>query len=151
MGAHGTLEEALNNVASFRSASRTDHDVASRSSKSSKHKSHKKHKKSKEKIKDKKDGSKRHKKQKRSSSPSSSEEDDSEAPVDLQTQLAKGREAVRITRSILFAHPDMRSDLREVIRVGRLPLLPDCEIASFNALSNAAAAWTHRRRCSPFH
>lgn len=115
MGAHGTLEEALNNVANFRSASRTDQSVASKSSgKSSKHTSHKKRKKSKDKIKEKKEKSKKHKKQRRSSSPSSSEEDDVDLPADLQTQLAKGRESARLTRGILAAYPDMRSDLRKV-------------------------------------
>lgn len=114
MGAHGTLEQALNNVASFRDASSTDRDVASKgSSRSSKHKSHKKHKKSKDKGKDKKDGSKKHKRPKDISS--SDSEDNIHGPgLDLQTQLAKGREAVRVTRFILAKYPEMRSDLRQV-------------------------------------
>ena len=114
MGAHGTLEQALNNVASFRDASSTDRDVASKgSSKSSKHKSHKKHKKSKDKGKDRKDGSKKHKRPKDISS--SDSEDNVHGPgLDLQTQLAKGREAVRVTRFILATYPEMRSDLRQV-------------------------------------
>lgn len=113
MGAHGTLEQALGNVASFRDACNADRDSLSKgSSKSSKHKSHKKHKKSKEKSQDKKDGSKKHKRSKHSSS---SDSDDNPAHVmDRQTELAKGREAVRITRFILAKHPEMRSDLREV-------------------------------------
>ena len=114
MGAHGTLEQALSNVASFRDASSTDRDVASKgSSKSSKHKSHKKHKKAKDKGKDRKDASKKHKRSKDNSS--SDSEDNFHGPgVDLQTQLAKGREAVRVTRFILAKYPEMRSDLRQV-------------------------------------
>lgn len=114
MGAHGTLEQALSNVASFRDASSTDRDIASKgSSKSGKHKSHKKHKKSKDKSKDKKDGSKKHKKSKHSSS-SDSEEDAQTPALSQQAQLAKGREAVRVTRFILATYPEMRSDLRQV-------------------------------------
>ena len=37
-----------------------------------------------------------------------------EQQPDLSTQLARGREAVRITRRILSEYPDMRADLREV-------------------------------------
>lgn len=110
MGAHGTLEEALSNVASFRDASNGDQKPAS--SKSSKHKSHKKHKKSTDKAKDKKDQKKKHRRSKHSSS---SDSDEHTIPaISRQTELAKGREAVRITRFILANYPEMRSDLREV-------------------------------------
>lgn len=113
MGAHGTLEEALSNVANFRDASNGDQKPAS--SKSSKHKSHKKHKKSTDKAKDRKDQKKKHRRSKHSSSPDS---DEHLIPaISRQTELAKGREAVRITRFILANYPEMRSDLREVGRL----------------------------------
>jgi len=114
MGAHGTCEEALANVASFASASQASKSSSKHSSsKSSKHKSHKKHKKSKDKAKDKKGTHNKHKK----ASHSSSSEDSSDGeghPVDLTTQLAHGRQAARVTRRILAEYPDMRGDLREV-------------------------------------
>lgn len=113
MGAHGTLEEALTNVASFATASQAGSSGHKHSSsKSSKHKTQKKHKKSKDKSKDKKA---LHKKRKRTadvSSPEDSSSDEGQRP-DLNTQLAKGREAARLTRRILSEYPDMRADLRE--------------------------------------
>lgn len=115
MGAHGTLEEALANVASFATASQARSPGHKHSSsKSSKHKTQKKHKKSKEKSKDKKAS---HKKRKRAAdeSPEDSSNDEGQQP-DLSTQLAKGREAARITRHILSEYPHMRGDLREVKR-----------------------------------
>lgn len=114
MGAHGTLEEALANVASFATASQAKSSSSKHSSsKSSKHKSQKKHKKSKDKSKDKKSSHKKHKKRGGESSSEDSSSDEGQQP-DLNTQLAKGREAARITRRILSEYPDTRADLREV-------------------------------------
>ena len=114
MGAHGTLEEALANVASFATASQAKSSSSKHSSsKSSKHKTQKKHKKSKDKSKDKKSSDKKHKKKGEESSSVDSSSDEGQPP-DLNTQLAKGREAARITRRILSVYPDMRADLREV-------------------------------------
>lgn len=111
MGAHGTLEEALANVASFATASQAkDSSSKHSSSRSSKHKTHKK---SKDKSKDKKGSHKKHKKKVQQSSSEDSSSDEGQQP-DLSTQLARGREAVRITRRILSEYPDMRADLREV-------------------------------------
>ena len=113
MGAHGTLEEALANVASFATASQSKSSGHKHSSsKSSKHKTQKKHKKSKDKSKDKK-GSHKKRKKNDESSPEDSSSDGGQHP-DLYTQLAKGREAARLTRRILSEYPDMRADLREV-------------------------------------
>ena len=113
MGAHGTLEEALANVASFATASQARTSSSKHSSKSSKHKTQKKHKKSKDKSKDKKGSHKKHKKRPEASSSADNSSDDGQQP-DLNTQLAKGREAARIIRRILCEYPDMRADLREV-------------------------------------
>ena len=118
MGAHGTLEEALANVASFATASQASKSSGSKhsSSKSSKHKSHKKHKKSKDRSKDiSKDKKASHKKRKKSSSSSDESSGDDAQHIDLSTQLAKGREAARVTRRILTDYSDMRADLREVL------------------------------------
>lgn len=113
MGAHGTLEEALANVASFATASQAkDPSSKHSSSRSSKHKTQKKHKKSKDKSKDRKGSHKKHKKKLEESSSEDSSSD--EHQPDLSTQVARGREAVRITRRILSEYPDMRADLREV-------------------------------------
>ena len=111
MGAHGTLDEALANVASFASASHSSRSSTDKHP-GSKHKSHKKHKKSKDKAKDKKGTHKKRKRSKHSSTDDSS--DDETQHVDLETQLAKGREAVRIARRILAEYSEMRGDLREV-------------------------------------
>lgn len=117
MGAHGTLEEALASVASFATASQASKSSKHSSSKPvSKHKSHRKHKKSKDKSKDKKALHKKHKKATHNSSSSGSSDDEAHQ-VDLSTQLAKGREAARVTRQILTEYPDMRADLREVLIV----------------------------------
>lgn len=115
MGAHGTLEEALANVASFATASQVSKSSGSKhlSSKSSKHKTHKKHKKSKDKSKEKKGTHKKHRKIDQGSSSEGSSDDEGH-PLDLNTQLARGREAARITRRILTEYPDMRADLRQV-------------------------------------
>jgi hypothetical protein len=118
MGAHGTLEEALANVASFATASQASKSSGSKhsSSKISKHKSHKKHKKSKDRSKDiSKDKKASHKKHKKASSSSDESSDDAAQHIDLSTQLAKGREAARVTRRILTNYSDMRADLREVL------------------------------------
>ena len=113
MGAHGTLEEALANVASFATANQAKSSSSKHSSsKSSKHKTQKKHRKSKDKSKD-KSSHKKHKKKVEESSSGDSSSDEGQAP-DLNTQLAKDREAARITRRILSEYPDMRADLREV-------------------------------------
>ncbi len=117
MGAHGTLEEALANVASFATASQASKSSGSKhsSSKSSKHKSHKKHKKSRDRSKDSsKDKKASHKKRKKAGSSSDESSDDAQH-IDLSTQLAKGREAARVTRRILTEYSDMRADLREVL------------------------------------
>ena len=111
MGAHGTLDDALANVASFASASIASSSLSDRTT--NKHRSNNKHKKAKDKAKDKKDTHKKHKKHKHSSA-SGSSFDDEVKELDLDTQLAKGREAARITRRILLQYPDMRADLRQV-------------------------------------
>ncbi|DBB10067.1 TPA: hypothetical protein ACH3X3_001657 [Trebouxia sp. C0006] len=131
MGAHGTLEEALANVASFATASQASKSSGSKhsSSKTSKHKSHKKHKKSKDRSKDiSKDKKASHKKRKKSSSSSDESSGNDAQHIDLSTQLAKGREAARVTRRILTDYSDMRADLREGLytkpsHVGSLLLL----------------------------
>ncbi|KAL0031255.1 hypothetical protein WJX77_011655 [Trebouxia sp. C0004] len=91
MGAHGTLEEALANVASFATASQASKASGSKhsGSKSSKHKSHKKHKKSKDRSKD--------------------------ISKDTKASHQKRREAARVTRRILTEYSDMRADLRELL------------------------------------
>ncbi|KAA6418637.1 MAG: hypothetical protein FRX49_11462 [Trebouxia sp. A1-2] len=118
MGAHGTLEEALANVASFATASQASKSSGSKhsSSKSSKHKSHKKHKKSQDGSKDSSKNKKAsHKKRKKASSSSDESSGDDAQHIDLPTQLAKGREAARVTRRILTEYSDMRADLRELL------------------------------------
>jgi hypothetical protein len=65
-----------------------------------KHKKHKKEKKTKSKHKHR--------------SSSSSDESEGNQPLDVNTQMAMGRAAVRATREILAYNYDLRADLREV-------------------------------------
>jgi hypothetical protein len=117
MGAHGTLEEALQGVAAFNAPSSEDEELQNKRHKSthSKAKSHKhKHKREKEQRKKEKRGkSKKHRKDRQESS----EDSDSYAD-DMEKQLERGRAAVRITREILQKQPDLKQDLRQVGPVG---------------------------------
>ena len=126
MGAHSTFEDHLKGVQAFhspraddeldRNVKKRDSKKAVKESKSSKHKDSGKRQKEKRKgkEKDKKKFIKDRKKQDtRNSDQSSSDED-------IDTQLEKGRAAVRITRDILGQNPGLKQELRQVT----VPLLP---------------------------
>jgi hypothetical protein len=117
MGAHGTCEEALRNVAAFHTASVEDDRNKSRSGKKSKDKDKKKKKKNSKSDKhgkQKKDvKQQRSKKQKSSSGDESSSEGGSDVETREQ-ELERGRAAVRVTRDIMSRYPEVKQDLREV-------------------------------------
>ena len=122
MGAHSTFEDHLKGVQAFhsshadnevdRNANKKDSKKALKQSKSSKHKDSGKHQKEKRKGKEKekkRNSNKDRKKQDtRNSEQSSSDED-------IDTQLEKGRAAVRITRDILGQSPGLKQELRQVM------------------------------------
>ena len=121
MGAHSTFEDHLKGVQDLHSphanseldgnARKKDYKKALKQSKSSKHKDSGKHqkekKKGKEKDKKRKFNKDRKKQETRNSDQSSSDED-------IDTQLEKGRAAVRITRDILGQNPGLKQELRQV-------------------------------------
>ena len=99
MGAHGTCDDALSNIAAFNAAAaqKARHDRRA-SKKAAKEKS-KKHKQ-------KKSG-----KRKRGDSSSS---DSDQGPISANEQIARSQSAVRALREILEKHQDVRKDLRLV-------------------------------------
>ena len=121
MGAHSTFEDHLKGVQGFhsphadddldRNVKKKDSKKALKESKSSKHKDSGKHqkekRKGKEKDKKKKVNKDRKKQDVRNNDQSSSDED-------IDTQLEKGRAAVRITRDILGQNPGLKQELRQV-------------------------------------
>lgn len=121
MGAHSTFEDHLKGVQAFhlpraddeldRNVKKKDSKKALKESKSSKHKDSGKHqkekRKGKEKDRKKKVNKDRKKQDVRNSDQSSSDED-------IDTQLEKGRAAVRITRDILGQNPGLKQELRQV-------------------------------------
>ena len=121
MGAHSTFEDHLKGVQAFhspradddldRNVKKKDSKKALKESKSSKHKDSGKHqkekRKGKEKDKKKKVNKDRKKQDVRNNDQSSSDED-------IDTQLEKGRAAVRITRDILGQNPGLKQELRQV-------------------------------------
>ena len=121
MGAHSTFEDHLKGVQAFQSPyaddeldrnnKEKDSKKALKQSKSGKHKESRKHqkekKKGKEKDKKRKSNKGRKKLDTRNSDQSSSDED-------IDTQLEKGRAAVRITRDILGQNPGLKQELRQV-------------------------------------
>lgn len=113
MGAHGTLDDALRNVAAFSSfaadpAAKEQHLRVEKRKKEKKKKS-----KSEKRSKNKKE-SKSKKSKKRHSTTDSSSSDLSDVDT-LEQQLARGREAVRLTRELLMRHPGLKQDIREVL------------------------------------
>lgn len=108
MGAHGTLEDALRNVAEFHSSKS---DVSARGSGAGKHKSGKKDKSKS----DKHSKSKKQKKAKKKHARSDRSSSESPEAESLEEQLARGRQAVRSTREFLSKHPDVKQDFREVL------------------------------------
>jgi len=123
MGAHSTFEDHLKGVQAFHAPPSDDelngrHSKSSKSlktSKSSKHKDSGKHKKDKRKNKEKervKEKKSKHKKEKGKRDESDSEDNSPED--DVETQLEKGRAAVRITREILEKQYSLKQELRQV-------------------------------------
>ena len=119
MGAHSTFEDHLQGVQAFH-APLTDDEQNGRptksskglkNGKSSKHKESSKHKKEKKKdrVKEKKTKQKKEKKRRDESDTEHSSSDD-----DVETQLEKGRAAVRITREILDRQISLKQELRQV-------------------------------------
>ena len=119
MGAHGTLDEALQGVSNYMAASSEDEELIERRRKA---KQAKKARKREEEDKSKrkrahKHGDREHKKEKkgkRHRKGAAEAEVDSEAEGDVQQQLERGRAAVRITRAILKRQPTLKQDLRQV-------------------------------------
>lgn len=119
MGAHSTFEDHLKGVQAFH-APLTDGEQDGRqvksskslkNSKASKHREGSKNKKDKKKEKAKEKKSKHKKdKKRRDDSPS----DHSSSDDDVETQLEKGRAAVRITREILDRQISLKQELRQV-------------------------------------
>lgn len=117
MGAHSTFEDHLKGVQAFLAPLSEDerderHDKSSKHSKSSKHKDSSKHKKEKRKDKDKmkEKKSKQKKEKKRRATPDT---EPSSSDDDIETQLEKGRAAVRITREILEKQINLKQELRQ--------------------------------------
>ena len=117
MGAHSTFEDHLKGVQAFLAPPSEDerderHDKSSKHSKSSKHKDSSKHKKEKRKDKDKmkEKKSKQKKEKKRRATPDT---EPSSSDSDVETQLEKGRAAVRITREILENQINLKQELRQ--------------------------------------
>lgn len=126
MGAHSTFEDHLKGVQAFHAPPSTDEldggpdkrasRKDSKAVKSSKHKDSTKHKKDKREKKDKykvKEKKSKQKKDKRRRETPESEHSSSDE--DIETQLEKGRAAVRITREILDIKPELRQELRQVL------------------------------------
>ena len=119
MGAHSTFEDHLKGVQAFHAPLTHDeqdgrHAKSSKglkNSKSSRHKESSKHKreKKKDRTKEKKSKQKKEKKRRDDSDTEPSSSDD-----DVDTQLEKGRAAVRITREILERQISLKQELRQV-------------------------------------
>ena len=140
MGAHSTFEDHLKGVQAFhspraddgldRNVKKKDTKKALKESKSSKHKDGGKHQKEKRKGKDKDKKKKVTKDRKKQDTRHS---DQSSSDEDIDTQLEKGRAAVRITRDILGQNPGLKQELRQVTA----PLLPAFSIL----LDGMQASW----------
>ena len=121
MGAHSTFEDHLKGVQAFhspraddeldRNVKKRDSKKALKESKSSKHKDSGKHQKEKKKGKDKERKKRLNKDRKKQDTRNS---DQSSSDEDIDTQLEKGRAAVRITRDILGQNPGLKQELRQV-------------------------------------
>ena len=121
MGAFGTAEEALKNVAAFRAASApkkskqksTKQSKVGNSEKESKHKKHKSRKRKEDSSS--KDKKRPHKRARVSSSSDGDESgsSDTDAEVPSHVQLERGRRAAQVTRHLLHHFPAVRQDLRE--------------------------------------
>ena len=102
MGAHGTVEDALSNIAAFNAAAaqkaRQDKKTSRESKKAAKEKS-KKHK---------------HKKSSKRKRDDSSDSDSDQGPISATEQIARSQAAVRSLREILERHGQVRKDLRLV-------------------------------------
>jgi hypothetical protein len=118
MGAHSTFEDHLKGVQAFLAPQSEDecdnrHDETSRRSKTSRHKNSGKHRKEKRKdkgkFKEKKSKQKKARKRRATPDTEASSSDD-----DVETQLEKGRAAVRITREILDKQITLKQELRQV-------------------------------------
>ncbi|KAK9869043.1 hypothetical protein WJX84_007358 [Apatococcus fuscideae] len=124
MGAFGTAEEALKNVAAFRAASapkksKQKSTKQSKFGKSEKESKHKKHKSRKRKEDSSSKDKKRPHKRARVSSSSDGDESgssDTDAEVPSHVQLERGRRAAQVTRHLLHHFPAVRQDLRELLR-----------------------------------
>lgn len=114
MGAHGTVDMALANIAAFNQAAAQQALQARKDKKAAaKAEAEGKRKRSKSKDKDKKHKHRKSAKRRRTSS-SGSSSDSEAAPVSASEQLARSQGAVRTLREILAKHNGIRKDLREV-------------------------------------
>ena len=122
MGAHGTLEEALQGVAAHFATSSEDEELVEKRRQSKKSKKAKKNgdaEKSKRKRSHKRGGDKEHKKEKKAKRHRKDDsEEDSASEGDVEQQLERGRTAVRITREILQQQPELKQELRQVHLLG---------------------------------
>ena len=114
MGAHGTVDMALANIAAFNQAAAQQALKARKDRKAAaKAEAEGKRKRSKSKDKEKRHKHKKSAKRRRSSS-SDSGSDSEAGPVSASEQLARSQSAVRTLREILAKHSGIRKDLREV-------------------------------------
>ena len=101
MGAHGTVEDALSNIAAFNAAAAQKARQEKRASRDSK--------------KTGKDKSKKHKHKSKSSKrkrEDSSGSDSDHGPISANEQIVRSQSAVRTLREILEKHGEVRKDLR---------------------------------------
>jgi hypothetical protein len=119
MGAHGTLDEALQGVSKYMAPSSEDEELVERRRQAKKEKKARKHEegdRSKRKRAH-KHGDREHKKEKKAKrhvKDAADAEDESDAEGDVQQQLERGRAAVRITRAVLERQPALKQELRQV-------------------------------------
>ena len=133
MGAHGTLEEALQGVATYMAPSSEDEEMLEKRRRAKKARKSADGDSSKRKRAH-KHGDKEHRKDKRGKLRKRDADvgGDSGKEGDLEQQLQRGRTAVRITRSILQRQPALKQELRQVIATAPLPLSshPACTLLS---------------------
>ena len=124
MGAHSTFEDHLKGVQAFHAPLTDDERIGRQAksskaskNKSSKHKEGSKHRKDKEKDRPKEKKSKQKKAKRRRDD---SDTEHSSSDDDVETQLEKGRAAVRITREILEKQISLKQELRQVCNPAHL-------------------------------
>ena len=138
MGAHGTVEDALANIAAFNQAAALQ---ARRDKKAEDQKRKRDKGRAKERDGDK--GSKHKRKRRKHSSDSSGDE---EGPLSATQQLQHSQAAVRALREVLSSHPAVKKELREV---GALAppqrLSAHCRGAQLLAPRSCCGSWTRAR------